>query len=128
MVIWILFEEKEGYMKTVLLVLVVSFIFCFTAECGELTGSANLKFNTGDAEFDITLSKLNDESSLDVNVFVGDMSLSFGISKDKVKKLIAEVEMRPADVYMALNLVRITDKSLENVVKEYKTNRGKVWV
>lgn len=114
-------------MKTVLSVLVVSLLFCVTAECGELTGSAGLKFNTGDAEFDVTLSNLNDESSLDVNAFVGDMSLSFGTSKEKVEKLISETKMRPADVYIALNIAKMMKKSLKDVVKEYKTNRKKGW-
>lgn len=114
-------------MKTVLFMLVVSLLFCVTAECGKLTGSATLKFNTGDAEFDVTLSNLNDESSLDVKAFVGDMSLSFGTSEEKVEKLISEDKMRPADVYMALNLAKMTGKSLKDVVKKYKTNRKKGW-
>ena len=114
-------------MKTVLLVLVVSFLFCVTAECGELTGSANLKFNTGDAEFDVTLSSLNDESSVDVKAFVGDMSLSFGTSKKEVEALISEDKMRPADIYMALNIAKMTETSLEDVVKEYKASHKKGW-
>ena len=87
-------EEKEVQMKTVLSVLVVSLLFCVTAECGELTGSATLKFNTGDAEFDVTLSNLNDEPSFNAKAFVGDMSLSFGTSKEKVEKLISSLRPR----------------------------------
>lgn len=114
-------------MKTVLFMAVVSLLFFSMAECGGLTGAVSATFNTGDAEFDITLSSLNDEANLDVKVFIGDMSLAFSTGEEDVKKLMSETKMRPSDVYMALNIARITEIALPDVVKEYKAHHKHGW-
>ena len=114
-------------MKAVIVVLAVSFLFCAVGECGKPVVKAALAFNTGDVEFDLALNTMNAEAKLDVKVFIGNLSLSFGNEKKDLAKLISEDKMEPMDVYMALTLARLTEKSLEDVVKAHKANKKKGW-
>ena len=88
---------------------------------------AALDFNTGDAEFDLTLKEINLEAEADIEGFKADISLTYNISQNKLEYLFVEIEMEPADVYMTLELAKITDNSVDDVVNVYKENRGKGW-
>jgi len=88
---------------------------------------AALDFNTGDAEFDLTLKEINIEAEADIEGFKVDLSLTYNISQNKLEYLFVEIEMEAADVYMTLELAEITDTSVDDVVNVYKENRGKGW-
>jgi hypothetical protein len=110
-----LLKKRLGVVSLIVLIILPTFI------------CAALEFNTGDTELDLTLKELNVEAEADIAGYKADLSLTYNISQNKLEYLFVEIDMEPADVYMALELARITNISLDTVVQIYKENRGKGW-
>lgn len=83
--------------------------------------------NTGDVELDVTLGNLNIEAEANLIDFVGHLSVTYNVPQETIEPLIAEEEMPPADVYLALVLSNLTEQPLEKVIEVYKANQGKGW-
>jgi len=59
--------------------------------------------------------------------FISNLSLSYGIPRNRIEVLIFEEKITPADVYMIAGLANMTDKPIDIVVDEYKKNKDKGW-
>jgi hypothetical protein len=90
------------------------------------TASASL-FDTGDKDLDENLEQLNVEAKKDLEGFGLDMSVQFGVEKEKIEAAIQVDKMEPAEVYFALKLAIFCGKSFETVMSIHKNNRGKGW-
>jgi hypothetical protein len=91
----------------------------------EITVSFNP--DTGDAEFDVMLGNINITAEANLPEFITNLSVRYNVSEEELEPLITEEEMTPADTFLAVALADFTDKALEEVVEEYKTNKDKGW-
>lgn len=85
----------------------------------------SFKANTGDKELDLTLSDMNTSAKVDLSAFKKDLSVSFNITDAKLDQLM--VKMQPAEVYYALEIAKITSKTIDEVAKSYEANKAKGW-
>ncbi|MFQ5735774.1 MAG: hypothetical protein ACE5GY_02800, partial [Thermodesulfobacteriota bacterium] len=100
------------------------------AVCLLLSGAAfagGHGFNTGDKELDVTLGKLNIDAKADKGNFIKSLSAAYKVPEKDIRALISKEGMRPADVYMAVRLSRMSKRPLGHVVRVYKGNKGKGW-
>ena len=82
--------------------------------------------NTGDKELDAHLTKINTDAKADLTAVKQDLATTFNTTVAKVDGLIQK-GMAVSDVYMALELAKITKKPVENVVKVYETHKKQGW-
>ncbi len=89
--------------------------------------NAQILYNTGNAEFDIDLNKINVNAKLDFEAFKTDINLSYNISEKKIDYLSVSVKMEPAEIYLALELSKISGKPVDDVIEIYKVHKNKGW-
>ena len=89
--------------------------------------NAQISFNTGNLEFDTDLNKINVNANLDFGAFKTDLNLSYNISEKKIDYLSVSVKMEPAEIYLALELSKISGKPVDDVVEIYKVHKNKGW-
>lgn len=83
--------------------------------------------NTGDADLDAVLNEINEEASVDMDKFVSDAADEYNKPVEEIEGLLEDEDMEPADVVMALETSEISKKSLNKVVKTYKSKKSKGW-
>lgn len=106
---------------------IFSLMLLFVAHCATAQTTVKFAANSGDSELDLTLSDMNVTASADFPVFKNEMKLTYNVTEQKIEDLRVKVKMAPADIYMTLELARISGKSVDQVVKVYETNRSKGW-
>lgn len=89
--------------------------------------SAQVLFNTGNAELDADLEKINVDAKLDFGAFKTDINLSYNISEKKIDYFSVSVKMEPGEIYFALELSKISGKPVDDVVEIYKVHKNKGW-
>jgi hypothetical protein len=92
-----------------------------------IISNAQVLFNTGSAEMDADLGKINADANLDFGAFKTNLTLSYDISEKKIDYLNISVKMEPAEIYFALELSKLSGRSIDQVVEIYKVNKDKGW-
>jgi len=92
-----------------------------------IISNAQVLLNTGSVELDNDLNKINADARLDFGTFKTNLALSYNISDIKIDYLIVSVKMEPAEVYLALELSKLSGRSIDQVVEIYEVNRNKGW-
>jgi hypothetical protein len=87
----------------------------------------SFSFNTGDASLDVTLSSINVQASGDIGPYTADLSVSFGVPQPQIRTWITVERMQPAEVYLALELGRISHRPPATVIAIYRRNHGRGW-
>ena len=91
-------------------------------------GGSSYCLRTGDTTFDATLGDLNLQTHGDnLSDFISNLSLSYDVPRLKIEYLIDKVKMTPADVYMTVGIAQITSRPIDEVVDQYRANKGKGW-
>ena len=78
------------------------------------------------AALDIFLSDLNAQARADIKSFGAKLSAQFGVPLPQIQSIIKTVEL-PGDAFMCLELSRMTNIQLDEVVSTYKRNKSKGW-
>ena len=89
--------------------------------------NAQVPFNTGNAELDDDLSTINANAKLDYGTFKADLKLSYNISDKKIDYLSVSAKMEPAEIYLSLELSKLSGRSVDEVVEIYKIHKDKGW-
>ena len=89
--------------------------------------NAQIFTNTGNSEMDADLSKINVNAKLDFGAFKTNLNLTYNISEKKIDYLSISVKMEPAEIYLALELTKLSGKSIDDVVEIYKVHKEKGW-
>ena len=63
---------------------------------------------------------------MDLGAFKADLSVSFGTPREEVDNLFS-IGMEPGEVYLALELGRVTRKPIDDVVVVYRDYKSKGW-
>jgi len=107
-------------MKRILITfLLIAFFCCQFAYAG--------KTSTGDSALDRSLEALNNGAKENISEFAKKLGRKFGISESTTERLLKRAGMSPGDVYMTAKVSKISKRSLEDVEKAYKENKGKGW-
>jgi len=83
--------------------------------------------NTGDKDLDAVLSNLNVEAGVQVDAFVSELSISYGIPKVQIEDLVYKMRMPYGDVFVSVWLASSMKKPLSVVGKEYEVNKDMGW-
>jgi hypothetical protein len=83
--------------------------------------------NTGDVEFDQFLFQLNTTVSTRTDVYIGDLHAVFNVPVKRLRHLLHNQNMSPADVLLVLQLARMTGAPLKKILNRYKQHRPKGW-
>ena len=82
---------------------------------------------SGDKDLDVTLLSLNKEAKAGFISFKLELSKTYSVSASKIDYLNAEIGMSGGDIYMTLEIARITRRSIDSIVTVYKANKTKGW-
>lgn len=91
------------------------------------SASAQISFNTGNAQLDSDLIEINAGASADFGSFKADMKLSYNVSEKSLDNMQVNLKMAPGEIYLALEISKIAKTPLENVLSIYKTEKSKGW-
>ena len=89
--------------------------------------SVNAQYNTGDAELNASLVKIDADASVNFSLFKKDVSTTFNVSESKITNWSVQFGMKAGDIYFALELARISKKPADEVIKIYSSNKQKGW-
>lgn len=87
----------------------------------------SLSAKSGDVELDANLNDINIKAKTDIKIFKKDLSVEFNINEPKIDKMIVDLKMSPADVYMTLQVAEMTKKDQDVVLKSFTANKDKGW-
>ncbi|MBS0000822.1 MAG: hypothetical protein KFF73_17705 [Cyclobacteriaceae bacterium] len=99
-------------------VVMVLFIGCFHAKA---------QYNSGDEDLNKSLVNIDADASINFGAFRADLSGRYNVSDNKIDYLSVNIGMTAGDIYMTLELAKITGKPVDQVVVVYQNNRGKGW-
>ncbi len=89
--------------------------------------SAQQSFKTGDIHLDTDLNEINARANLDFGAFKTDLSISYDISEKKIEFMHGSLSMSPGDIYIALEISKISKTPIDRVIHVYKSNKGQGW-
>lgn len=89
------------------------------------TSFAQVKFNTGNVEFDTDLGIINTKAKLDLKTFKLDLNISHQLPFPKIEELLKFLE--PVEIILAKDIADIVNKPIDDVVVSYKKNKEKGW-
>lgn len=85
------------------------------------------QYNTGDSDLDQTLQTLDLDASISFGAFRTNISQRYHVSESNIQYLTVEMGMTAGDIYLTMEMVKITQKSLNDVLKAYQDNRRNGW-
>lgn len=106
--------------------MIVTVLLAFVVMLGNAQ-NFSLSAKSGDVELDASLNDINLKAKLDLPLFKKDLAIEFNIGEAKVEKLMIELNMSPADVYMTFQVADLTKKDVDVVAKSYSVNKNKGW-
>lgn len=83
-------------------------------------------FNTGDKDLDASLVSINVQAKTNLTDIKKDWVQAYNTTTAKIDELMKK-GMTAADVFMTLEISKITKKPIDVVYKSYETNKKKGW-
>ena len=102
-------------------------VFMLNLCLAPLTFAGEKAITTGDEQLDGDLQYLNKAAQKNLKGFCNDLSYHYDAEAGVVDRLINKAGMAPADVYMAAKVRILSHRSWDEVLREYKENKGKGW-
>lgn len=91
-----------------------------------LGANAQLKFNTGNADFDKELVTTNDLAKKNLENFKNDLLNQYKVPLSQINDILKRVS-EPAEVQLVLEMNRITKQPVDRVLRSYDANKSKGW-
>lgn len=92
-----------------------------------LISSAQISFNTGSVQFDSDLNTINANANLDFAAFQTDLSIGYNVSKKKIEYMRGTLNMAPGEIYLALEISKMSNASIDHVINNYEKHKSKGW-
>jgi hypothetical protein len=89
--------------------------------------SGQAQYNTGDPDLDKTLITLDLEASMGFGAFRTNIIRMYNVSDSNIQYLTVEIGMTAGDIYLTMEIAKITQKSINQVVESYLNLREKGW-
>ena len=102
-------------------ILLISFLFIFCS------GSfAQISFNTGSVELDANLNIINTNAKSDLTSYKSELNISYNLPIVKFDYMLS-INMQPAEIFLVVEIARLSRKSVDMVIESYKTHKSKGW-
>lgn len=82
---------------------------------------------SGDGELDIHLNDVNKTAKMDLSAFMVEMSAEYKSDKVTLSDAMVKFKMEPADLYLSLEIAKITNKEPAVVMNVYSENKKEGW-
>ncbi len=89
--------------------------------------SAQMSYKTGNGQLDASLNRIDARASIDFGVFKADMSVAYDISEKKIEYMHGSLEMTAGEIYIALEISKLSKTPLDDVLHIYSNNKAKGW-
>jgi len=104
------------------------FFIAFCAVILALNGlDIEFKANTGDANFDIHLNDVNIIAKAKIELFRTETAAEYKVSNSLMDEALIKLKMEPAELYLSLEMAKITKKEPAEVMKVYTQNKKEGW-
>lgn len=95
---------------------------------GVLTSTTALaQYNTSDSQLNIMLAKIDDDARADFSLWKRDISARNSVSESKITKWSVEFGFKGGEIYLVIEISKITRRPVDEVASVYRDNRGKGW-
>ena len=91
------------------------------------TLSAQIQFNTGSPQLDEDLNAINDIASSDFYPFKMDLLDTYTVSGNQIDYMRVVLKMKPAEIYYALDIAKLSNTPVDRVTLIYKKHKNKGW-
>ncbi|TDQ22786.1 hypothetical protein [Tenacibaculum caenipelagi] len=105
-------------MKNLLIILLLFFTYSV---------SAQISFNTGSVQLDSDLNIINADANLNFGAFKTNLSVSYNVSEKKIGYMRGTLGMKAGEIYLALEICKLSRKPVDDVIVIYKTHKNKGW-
>lgn len=82
---------------------------------------------TGDAEFDMFLNDVNMNAKADLKVFRTQISAEYKTTDNTIDEGLIKLKMEPAELFLSLEMAKLTKKEPAEVMKVYSANKKEGW-
>lgn len=90
-----------------------------------MTTSLSFDAQTGNEQFDERLNDINKDALADLSDFKEGISDFYLIDQNEVSNMMSYME--PAEIILALELTRLTNKSLAEIIKQHRIGKNAGW-
>ena len=97
----------------------------FSASIFLISVSLTFDANTGNEKFDEKLNEINKDALADISAFKAAIVEEYNVDEAEVSSLISTME--PAEILLAFELSRLTDKTMPEILTRYNTNKEAGW-
>lgn len=92
-----------------------------------IVSHTHAQYNTGDIDLNKSLLTIDANAKLDFGAFKVRIGGSYDVTEKKLNYLSTEIGMSAGDIYMSVEVAKITKRSLDEVITVYSTNKNKGW-
>ncbi|WP_274474191.1 hypothetical protein [Mangrovimonas aestuarii] len=102
-------------------------LLVFLFSLSVLSAYAQIEFKTGSIQLDTDLNTINTEANVDFGIFKADMALTYNISERKIESMRTKLQMNAGDIYIALEIAKLSKRPIDEVLDVYRINKTKGW-
>lgn len=102
-------------------------LFLLVLAFGFYSASAQISFNSGNSQLDADLNVINSRASADFGSFKADMKLSYNVTEKNFNYMSGSLQMAPGEIYLALEISKIANVQLDEVLSIYEAHKSKGW-
>lgn len=92
-----------------------------------LTFSSKAQHYSEDEDLNRSLVTIDANARLDFGAFRSDICLNYNVTEKKIDYLSAEIGMSAGDIFLTVELARISQRSVDQVVQIYRVHKAKGW-
>lgn len=85
------------------------------------------QYNTGDSQLNVTLAKIDNDAKVNFSIFKSDISAQYNVSEKKIDSWSIEFGLKGGEIYLVVQISKITKRPVDDVVKVYQSNKTKGW-
>lgn len=89
--------------------------------------SAQVSFKTGSVQLDSDLNTINVNALADFGAFKSDLSVTYNVLEKKIEYMKVNLKMAPGEIYLALEISKLSKTQLDKVLTTYEENKSKGW-
>ncbi|WP_455168519.1 hypothetical protein [Aegicerativicinus sediminis] len=86
-----------------------------------------VSFNIGNAQLESDLHGINRQGTSNYISFKQELSVSFNIPVQKIDYMRSELHLIPGEIFLTLEIARLTRRSYVDVLKVYEKDKTKGW-
>ncbi|PTB94077.1 hypothetical protein C9994_12430 [Marivirga lumbricoides] len=91
------------------------------------SASAQIDFNTGNAQLDSDLNTINANASANFGSFKADLSVNYNVSEKKIDYMRGSLNMAAGEIYISLEISKLSKTPIDDVLVIYTNNKSRGW-